>query len=345
MFNNISLGVYYPGNSLMHRLSARTKLLLIFWFALFFTIANHRFWHFVPYIVVVLILCAGVALAGISPGYMFRRLRLLILFALIGIIPAIFFSSAADTTTLATWGPMKVAYSALRLAMAGYGVALVLCLLVLILPFPTIRAFRQSRLFKRLRVLLIVLTLIAVVFLWITHTQSGNAALPLGPIVLTYDGIWLIFSLFVVFLSLYSFSLILTMTTSPIALIEGLTLLLTPLRRIRLPVDDFALMTLIALRFIPTLLEEIELLVKAQMSRGADIAHGSLRERLQSLAALFIPFIQGTLRRAGDLATALESRGYEVQGQQTQLHTDALQWGDYAVMGVVVIVTVGALFI
>jgi energy-coupling factor transport system permease protein len=124
-----------------------------------------------------------------------------------------------------------------------------------------------------------------------------------------------------------------------------LTLLLAPLRRLRLPVNDFALMALLALRFIPTLLEEVEQLVKAQMARGADLSHGTIRERLQSLTALFVPLMQGTLRRATELATALEARGYQVEGRQTPLHEKALGVVDYVVLGVVVLGMVGALLV
>jgi len=347
MFNNIALVVYYPGSSFLHRLQARTKLLIIAWSAIFFTIANHRFWHFAPYILVIALLISSVALARISVGYMWLRLRLLILFALIGIIPTLLFFSNTDTThpPLRTFGPLPVAYSTLRLAIVIYSIALLLYILVMLLPFSPIQQARRARWFRRVRVLLILFTLAIVIFLWVTRHNAPAAALPLGPFILASDAVWLIFTLFIVFLTLYSFSLILTMTTSPIALIEGLTLLLTPLRWLSLPVDDFALMTLIALRFIPTLLEEVDLLVKAQLSRGADMRHGSIRERMQSLAALFIPFIQAALRRASDLATALEARGYEVEGRQTLLHETSMHRTDYATLGIVLIVTIGALIL
>ncbi len=347
MFNNIALGVYYPGSSFIHRLQARTKLLLIAWFAIFFTIANHRFWHFAPYILAIALLVSSVALARISAGYMWLRLRLLFLFALIGIIPTLLFFSNTDSThpPLQTFGLLPVPYSTLRLAVAIYSLALLLYIVVMLLPFSPIRQAHRARWFRRVRVLLILLSLAAVIFLWVTRDNAPGATLPLGPFILASDAVWLIFTLFIVFLTLYSFSLVLTMTTSPIALIEGLTLLLTPLRWLSLPVDDFALMTLIALRFIPTLLEEVDLLVKAQLSRGADMRHGSIRERMQSLAALFIPFIQATLRRASDLATALEARGYEVEGRQTLLHETSMQPADYATLGVVLIVAIGALIL
>jgi energy-coupling factor transport system permease protein len=121
------------------------------------------------------------------------------------------------------------------------------------------------------------------------------------------------------------------MTTSPVALIEGLTMLLTPLRWLRLPVDDFALMTLLALRFVPTLVEEIYQLFIAQSARGASFSAGTPRERLQSLMALFIPFLRNTLRRASELSIALDARGYQVDGRQTRLHEKKWQLLDYSV--------------
>jgi energy-coupling factor transport system permease protein len=167
----------------------------------------------------------------------------------------------------------------------------------------------------------------------------------IGPLVITVEGVWLGVRFVVVLLSLYMLAMLLTMTTTPVALIEGLTLLLSPLRRLRLPVDEFALMTLLALRFIPTLAEEAELLVKAQIARGADFTHGALRQRLQSLATLFVPLLQGALRRATELATGLEARGYTVEGTQTLMHEGPLAVADYLVLGVVISVTVGALVI
>ena len=345
MFNSIPIGIYYPGNSLIHRLQARTKLLVMFWLVIFFILANHHFWHFLPYIVTAVLLFATIVLAGISPLYIWQRMWLLVVLALIGVFPTILFYSASDTTPLRTLGPLLVSYTLLRWMIVGYGILLLICLLVFMLPLPALRGARQRGWFKFARFLFILLTLVAVGFLWIMRRMPSSSNLPIGPIVITYDGVWLEVTLFIVFLVLFAFSLLLTMTTSPIALIEGLTKLLTPLRWLRLPVDDFALMTLIALRFIPTLIEEVELLVKAQMARGADLTHGSVRERLQSLAALLIPFIQATLRRATDLATALEARGYQVDGRRTYLHETSLRAADYLVLGMVAVITIGALLL
>jgi energy-coupling factor transport system permease protein len=161
------------------------------------------------------------------------------------------------------------------------------------------------------------------------HITQDHIHIPLGPIVVTYDGIWFVMSFTAIFLLLYLGSMALTMTTTPVALAEGMVLLLRPLRRLRLPVDEFGLMTLIALRFVPVLVQETEQLIKAQVSRGADLTTGSLGARIRGIATLLVPLVQGALRRAEGLASALESRGYGVTGEATLLHEGPLRLADW----------------
>ena len=343
MFRNISIGVYYAGDSLIHRLQARTKLLVLFWLIIFLTIANQREWHFAPYIVLVMLLLLSIGLSGISPFYLLRRMWLLLLLALLGAIPTVIFPSHPASKRLYTFAPLLVSYGLLHWVILIYSIILAMYILLLVLPLPAVRALRKQRWLRRMRMPLLLLTLVVLVVLWLTWSAPLSQTFPIGPIVITYESVWLLMTFYTIFLVFYAFSLLLTMTTSPIALIEGLTLLLAPLRWLKLPVDDFALMALIALRFIPTLIDEAEQLVKAQTSRGADLSEGTLRERMQSLAMLFVPFLQGALRRAADLATALESRGYEVEGKQTRLYERALGLVDYGVVGIVLVVTIGAL--
>jgi energy-coupling factor transport system permease protein len=344
MLKNISFGIYYPGNSLLHRLQARTKLLLLGWFAVFSALANRHAWHFAPYITLAALVFLATALAGISAGQMWQRMRILVFFAIFGALLTPF-SRDSGSKPLYTIGPYAVSFGVVHWAIILYGALLTAYIILSLLPVPALRDFLQGRRLKGARILLIPLTLGVIVLLWFIHTIPLSKSFPVGPFIITDTGTWALISLFTVFLVLYAFSLLLTMTTSPISLIEGLTLLLTPLRWLRLPVDDFALMTLIALRFIPTLFEEVEQLLKAQMSRGADYAHGTIRERVQSMVALFVPLLQAVLRRAADLATSLEARGYEVEGRQTFLHETSFGMIDYAVLGVVVVVTLGALIL
>lgn len=163
-----------------------------------------------------------------------------------------------------------------------------------------------------------------------------------GPIVITYDGLWFVISFSAIFLLLYLGSMTLTMTTTPVALAEGVVQLLRPLRRFRVPVDEFGLMVLVALRFIPVLVQETEQLVKAQASRGADLTTGSPAARVRGVALLLVPLVQGALRRAQNLAAALESRGYGVTGEATLLHEGRLRPADWTVLAGIVGVTIAA---
>ena len=105
-------------------------------------------------------------------------------------------------------------------------------------------------------------------------------------------------------------SVLLTYTTSPISLTDGLEALLSPLKKINAPVHTFAMMMSIALRFIPTLIEETDKIMNAQKSRGADFTSGTLIDRAKSLIPLLIPLFVSSFKRAEELATAMECRCY-----------------------------------
>jgi energy-coupling factor transport system permease protein len=345
MLKNIPIGIYYPGKGLLHRLRARTKILLVVWLSACLYIANRDFWNFLPYIVLAALIILGIFTSGVSLRQFWLKMRLLLILILIGALPVLFTVSDSGSKTLYPLGPVTLSYGTLRLIIAAYLALFILYLLAFFLPIPSLQNIVRQRRVRWIRVLLILLALVALGALFFTRRYIDARTFPIGPLNITNTGVWSEMELFAVFLVLYTASLLLTMTTPPIALIEGMTRLLAPLRWLRLPVDEFALMTLIGLRFIPTLFEEGELLIKAQMARGADYLHGSLRERVQTLIALFVPFIQGVFRRAADLATALDARGYEIEGHQTYLHETRLTALDYAVLLAVAIVTVGVLIL
>ena len=117
--------------------------------------------------------------------------------------------------------------------------------------------------------------------------------------------------------------MILTYTTTPIALTDGLEQLLAPLKVLHLPVHEFSMMMTIALRFIPTLMEETRKIMDAQKARGADFSSGSLLQRARALLPILIPLFISSFRRAIDLATAMECRCYhggEGRTRMKQLH-------------------------
>lgn len=266
MFDLIVPGVYEPGDSLLHRLQARTKLLLVVWIVGSLFVAAQNEGHFTPYLAALLLVSAGIGLSRMGLSHLWRRTRLMIFLSLITAIPTLLFT-------------------------------------------------------------------------------EGEMVATLGPLVITAEGIWITVGVLSIFLLVFTLALLLTATTTPVALVEGLTLLLKPLRLLRLPVDAFALMALLALRFIPTLLEEAELLVKAQTARGASFTTGTLYERTQSLVTLVVPLFQGSLRRAAELASALDSRGYSLDGRQTPLHETTFRLQDYVVLALVVLVMTAALLV
>ena len=345
MFDQLALGVYYPADSLLHRLQARTKLLLLLWLIGFVAVANQQAnWRITPYAGLVALVIAAIALSGIAPMHIWRRVRLLALLTAIGALITVLFL-VEEGVPLLSVGPARIPEQAVLAATLLACATLAIVLALASLGLPAARDLWRRHWLLRNRSGPIAVLLVAAGLLWLPRTGALGGDILLGPLVITEEAARVGGRLYVVFLALYTLALLLTMTTTSVALIEGLTILLAPLRRLRLPIDEFALMALLALRFIPTLTEEVELLIKAQTARGADFAHGTLRERAQSLAALFVPLLHGALRRAADLATALEARGFTTDGRQTLLHEGQLAARDYVAFATVVLVTIVALLI
>ena len=145
----------------------------------------------------------------------------------------------------------------------------------------------------------------------------------------------LFFSLRLVFL--VAGTSLLTLTTSPIALSDGIELLLTPLKIIHFPAHELAMMMTIALRFIPTLLEETDKIRKAQMARGADFESGNILSRAKAMVPLLVPLFVSAFRRAGDLAMAMESRCYHGGKGRTRLRVLKITRNDWIACGAVAV--------
>ena len=131
------------------------------------------------------------------------------------------------------------------------------------------------------------------------------------------------------------FSSILTLTTPPITLTDGLERLLSPLRVVRFPAHEMAMMMSIALRFIPTLMEEADKIMKAQTARGADFESGNLIARAKAMVPLLVPLFVSAFRRAGDLAMAMEARCYHGGEGRTRLRVLKCEKRDYIACAVV----------
>lgn len=131
-------------------------------------------------------------------------------------------------------------------------------------------------------------------------------------------------------------SMLLTYTTTPIALTDAIESLLSPLRVIRVPVHEFAMMMTIALRFIPTLTEETSKIMNAQKARGVDFSHGGLVRRAKALVPILIPLFVSSFRRADELATAMECRCYRGGKGRTKMNIPHVHFRDFVALFVMV---------
>lgn len=170
-------------------------------------------------------------------------------------------------------------------------------------------------------------------------TTPGNELFTWKFIHISEEGIrnGLIMTLRLVFL--IAFSSLLTYTTSPIVLTDGIEALLMPFKRFGVPAHELAMMMTIALRFIPTLLEETDRIMKAQSSRGADFVNGNLWQRAKNMVPLLVPLFISAFRRADDLATAMEARCYRGGEGRTKMHQLAYTWRDRNAFLAVILVT------
>lgn len=130
---------------------------------------------------------------------------------------------------------------------------------------------------------------------------------------------------------------LLTLTTSPISLTDGIEKLLSPFKKMGLPAHELAMMMTIALRFIPTLLEETDKIMKAQMARGADFESGNIIKRAKSLVPLLVPLFINAFRRADELAIAMEARCYRGGEHRTRLNELKLKKEDIMAFGAMII--------
>ena len=239
MISDITLGQFFPGRSVIHRLDPRTKIILATLFIVSVFVANNPVsFLFLTVFTVIMILLSKISLKVIIKGV--KPIIFIVIFtALINI----FLTKGEGAPLFSFW--------VIEIYTEGIARALMM-------------AFRV--------ILLIVGT-----------------------------------------------SILLTYTTSPISLTDGLESLLSPLKVVKVPVHTFAMMMSIALRFIPTLVEETEKIMNAQKSRGADFTSGSLVQRGKALIPILVPLFVSSFKRAEELATAMECRCYRGDNNRTKL--------------------------
>ena len=160
---------------------------------------------------------------------------------------------------------------------------------------------------------------------------------------ITLEGVWRAFFMVIRIMMLISGTFLLTYTTSPILLTDGLESLLNPLKKIKVPVHELAMMMSIALRFIPTLIEETDKIMSAQKARGADFESGNLVQKATALIPILVPLFISAFRRADELATAMECRCYHGGQGRTKLHVLKYQGRDYIALAMGAVILAGVI--
>lgn len=164
-----------------------------------------------------------------------------------------------------------------------------------------------------------IMFIIILTFLLNSFMIKGRVIYEIGPLDITYEGLTQGAFMAIRLILLIMGTSILTLTTSPISLTDGIENLLSPFKLIGVPAHELAMMMTIALRFIPTLMEETDKIMKAQMARGADFESGNLVNRAKNLVPLLVPLFVSAFRRADELAMAMEARCYRGGENRTRM--------------------------
>ncbi len=181
----------------------------------------------------------------------------------------------------------------------------------------------------------------AITFIVQAFLTPGEILAGLGPLKITQEGLETGGRIFLRLALLVLVASLLTLTTPPVNLAAGLESMLSPLKRLGVPAHELAMMMTIALRFVPILLQEAETLVRAQRSRGAAFVTGGPAGWARGLLPLFVPLFAGALRRAEDLATAMEARSYRGGANMTRMMSLRFGLPDYVVLTLTAVVLAG----
>ncbi|MFZ5966760.1 MAG: energy-coupling factor transporter transmembrane component T family protein [Bacillota bacterium] len=197
-----------------------------------------------------------------------------------------------------------------------------------------------SYMLRGLKPLFMIIILTVTINIFMT---KGEVIYPLGPLEITKEGVYQAAFMAIRLILLIVGTSLLTLTTSPIQLTDGIEKLLNPFKKIGVPAHELAMMMTIALRFIPTLLEETDKIMKAQMARGADFESGNIVNRAKSLVPLLVPLFISAFRRADELAMAMEARCYRGGENRTRMKELSLHGRDFVASAVTVMVLVAVI--
>lgn len=304
MNDKMVFGQYYNASSWLHRLDPRTKIITLFLFMLT-TFIFKSLWGLLAMLGLVLIL---IITSKIPFGKFLQSLKMMAMLLVFTIFFQVFF----------TQGVQEARFSfTFELRLLSLGV--IISLIVLF--------FLSKKIIKKWR-LLLFLALIGFSF----YLQT---LITITPLIVTYqvkiydEGLLTSARVIIRIINLICFSSLLTLTTKPTDLNNGLESVAQPLKYLKINVSIMAMMISIALRFIPTLINEAMRILKAQASRGVDFAEGKLKDKVMQIISLLIPMFVVAYKRAEDLANAMEARGYIPGEKRSKLNMLAYKTSDY----------------
>ena len=191
-------------------------------------------------------------------------------------------------------------------------------LAVFIFALLLIARVRIIDLFKSLRVLWFFVLLLMIINAFMPPAGAENVAFMIGKKAIYWEAIFQSLKIILRLVLMVSLTMLLTATTKPLDLTYALEWYMTPLKVIKFPVHEVAMTISIALRFIPTLLDETDRIMKAQSSRGVDFKHGKISSRLKAIVSLIIPLFISSFQRSEELADSMEARGYDPKAKRTR---------------------------
>ena len=191
----------------------------------------------------------------------------------------------------------------------------------------------------------IVVLLILTAMLNVFFTKSGNVLVSWWIFTITDEGLIYASKMLLRLVYLVIGSSVLTLTTTPVDLTHAIERILAPLKVIKFPVHDLALIMSLTLSFIPSLIDETDRIIRAQKARGADFDTGNLFQRAKAFVPILIPLLVGGFRRAEELANAMNSRCYEGATNRTQMRVMKLTWRDLVASLVCIIVFGGIIVV
>lgn len=225
---------------------------------------------------------------------------------------------------------------ALFLAKSWISYGVVLCFLIFAI---SVSKIPPKSIVSGMKPLVIILVFTGVLNLF--YSDGGVVLVKLWKLTITTEGLKRAIFMTSRILMLISGTFLLTYTTSPISLTDGLESLLGPLKKLHMPVHELSMMMCIALRFIPTLIEETDKIMSAQKARGADFETGNIFRRAKALVPILVPLFISAFRRADELATAMECRCYHGGEGRTALRVLRYKAADWLVLVAFLALTAG----